>query len=70
MAIIKKQNQVWSGIHDEVVDRISDLTIDCPECESIIYDDPQYCCTTCNRTDGRINVLIWINEQLKNKSDE
>lgn len=53
-------------LRNEIIDRISSLTIDCPECEIIIYDDEQYQCGTCNGG-SRIYVLDWIIEEINNK---
>lgn len=64
---IEKKNTDHSYIHDEIVDRIGDLRVNCPECENI--DDDQYACTTC-WGGGRINVLEWINEQIKPLTSE
>lgn len=51
-------------IRNEIIDRISELSIDCPECESIIYSDEQYQCLTCGG--GRIFVLSWVKSELEN----
>lgn len=47
----------------EIVSRIEELEIDCPECE-YMYSDEQYTCTTCwcQGGGGRINVLSWITD--------
>ena len=51
-------------INDEIIDRINyslrDITIDCPECESM--EDDQYTCTTCWYEGG--NGKIRISEYL------
>jgi len=62
--IFTKIGNSFSYVHDEIIDRINELTIDCPECETIIYDDPQYQCGTCDGG-SRINVLTWIEKQIK-----
>ncbi len=49
---------------NEIVDRISDLMVDCPECETIIHDDDeQYHCMTCEGA-RRINVLDWMASEV------
>ena len=53
----------WVNTHNEIIDRISALTIDCPECENIIHDDEQYQCGTCNGG-SKIFVLDWIKKQI------
>jgi len=58
----KKKGGEWDYVHDEIIERISKLTISCPECENIILDDEQYQCTTCGGGSS-INVLFWINNQ-------
>ncbi len=62
MTIFDKTNENY--IKDEIIDRISNLYIDCPDCESIILDDDQYQCTTCGGG-SRINVLTWVKEQIE-----
>lgn len=46
-------------IEDEIINRLSVLYIDCPECEDIIHTDEQYQCCTCGGG-GRINILNYI----------
>lgn len=65
---IEKRGDGHSYIHNEIVDSIGNLTVECPECRHYIYDDPQYQCVTCGGG-ARIHVLDWINEQLKNVKD-
>jgi DNA-directed RNA polymerase subunit M/transcription elongation factor TFIIS len=64
LKIFNKQNTEHSYVHDEIVDRISGLYIDCPECENIIHSDEQYQCGTCGGG-VRINVLNWVKEQAE-----
>ena len=47
----------------EIIDIISELIIDCPECE-FMYSDDQYTCTTCwsEGGQGTINVFNYIKE--------
>lgn len=55
-------------LRNEIIDRISDLSIECPECESIIGSDEQYQCGTCGCSggcSGRINVLSWIKREIE-----
>ena len=42
----------------EILDRIEDVTIDCPECEHV-YNDDQYSCATCwcQGGQGKIKVM-------------
>lgn len=54
----------WNYTINEIIDRISNLYIDCPECENIIDSDDQYQCTTCGGG-SRINVLDWITKEIK-----
>jgi hypothetical protein len=51
------------NIKGEVLDRIKDLYIECPECESM-YSDDQYTCTTCwyEGGGGRLNVYQYLKE--------
>lgn len=60
-----KNDDGWGYVHNEIIDRISDLTVECPECESIIHSDEQYQCVTCGGG-GRIFVLSWVKSQLEN----
>lgn len=55
----------WDYVRNEIIDRISNLTVDCPECESIIHSDEQYQCGTCGGG-GVIFVMSWIKDELKN----
>ncbi len=55
----------YDSIRNEILDRIASLRIDCPECETIRYDDEQYQCGTCGSSNGKLNVLNWLKEQLK-----
>jgi ribosomal protein L37E len=59
----KEDKDGWHYVRNEIIDRISDLAIDCPECESIIYDDAQYQCGTCGGG-AKINVLNWVKKQV------
>jgi uncharacterized C2H2 Zn-finger protein len=57
-----EKNDGWEFVHNEIVNRIGELYIDCPECESI--DDEQYACQTCGGYPlGKLNVLTYL---LKN----
>jgi len=49
--------------YDEIKERISELVVDCPDCEFFGGDD-QYTCTVCwcQGGEGTINVLDWIKE--------
>jgi len=60
-----KDDDGWGYTRNEIIDRISSLTIDCPECENIIHDDEQYQCGTCDGG-SRIFVLKWIKRQIEN----
>jgi hypothetical protein len=63
--IEKRDNQNgWSYTHNEVIERISSLAIDCPECEDILHSDEQYQCNTCGGG-GKINVLSYFKKNLK-----
>lgn len=62
--LFEKSDNEWNSVRNEIIDRISSLTIDCPECETIIYSDEQYQCGTCNGG-ATIYVLDWIKEELK-----
>lgn len=61
MALEKKGGE-WDYVHDEILDRISVLYVECPECENIIHDDEQYQCGTCGGG-GRVHVLSWIKKR-------
>lgn len=63
---LEKRGGEWDYTHDAIIDRIGDLTINCPECENI--DDEQYQCGTCGCGGGQgtINVLQWVKEQAVN----
>lgn len=52
----------WDYTRNEIIDRISSLTIDCPECENM--DDEQYQCGTCGGG-SRISVLDWMKNEIK-----
>jgi len=52
-------------VRNEIIERISDLSVSCPECENIIHDDDQYQCGTCGGS-ARIHVLNWIKERVAN----
>lgn len=60
--ILNKSNGEWDYIHDEIIDRINRLTIECPECETIHFSDDQYQCGTCGGG-GIIHVGQWIKQQ-------
>lgn len=62
-SLFKKSNSEWDYVKNEIIDRISSLTIDCPECETIIHDDEQYQCGTCNGG-GKIWVKEWIESHI------
>jgi len=51
-------------MEEEIIDRISKLYIDCPECETIKFDDEQYQCNICGSS-GKINVLEYLKELYK-----
>ena len=59
-----KNDDGWGYVRNEIIDMISDLTVECPECESIIHSDEQYQCGTCGGG-GRIFVLSWIKAELE-----
>lgn len=59
-----KNDDGWDYVRNEIIDRISNLTVDCPECENIIHSDEQYQCGTCSGG-GRIFVLSWIESELE-----
>jgi rRNA maturation endonuclease Nob1 len=62
--IFNKTNEDgWDYVRNQIIDRISNLTVQCPECESIIHDDEQYQCGTCGGG-GEIYVLSWIKAEL------
>lgn len=64
MMKIKKFNedQEWH-MDSEIIDRIKELTIECPECESM-WSDEQYQCGTCGGAGAGnyINVYEWLKE--------
>lgn len=60
-----KNDDRWGYTRNEIIDRISSLTIDCPECENIIHSDEQYQCGTCGGG-SRIFVLDWVKNQIEN----
>lgn len=62
--ILEKKGGEWDYVNDEIISRIGELHIDCPECENIIGSDEQYQCGTCGGG-AKINVLEWIKSQLK-----
>lgn len=64
--ILTKRNDEdgWHYTHNEIIERISELYINCPECESIIHSDSQYQCGTCGGG-AKINVLRYITEDAK-----
>ena len=53
---------------DGILDEISELHVDCPDCENIGSDD-QYTCTSCwcQGGNGKINVLEYLKENYKLK---
>jgi len=59
----------YAYVKNEIIDRVSALYVDCPECETIIHDDEQYQCGTCGGG-GRINVLDWVKNQIKNNTQK
>lgn len=61
---LNKHNNEWSYVHDEIIDRINGLYVNCPECENIIHDDDQYQCMTCGGG-SRINVMEWVKNKIK-----
>ncbi len=58
------KNDEWEYTHNEIISRISNLTIDCPECKNIIHSDEQYQCGTCDGG-SKIYVLDWLKQQGK-----
>jgi hypothetical protein len=66
---LQKHGGAWDYVHDTIIDRISNLYIDCPECENIIGDDEQYQCGTCDGG-ARINVMGWIKKQTDEQRTE
>lgn len=56
-------------INDEILDRIKELYIDCPECETIILGDEQYSCTLCEGS-GRLSVYTLMKEQFDKSEKE
>lgn len=62
--LFKKTASKWDYTRNEIIDRISQLTVNCPECENIIHDDPQYQCGTCGGG-SEIRVLDWVNNRIK-----
>lgn len=60
----KDESDKWAYVRNEIIDRISELEIDCPECENTRYDDDQYECGTCGTTSSKIRVMAWIKYQL------
>jgi len=60
----KTEGEGWNYTHNEIINRISELYINCPECETVIHDDEQYQCCTCGGG-SRINVRRWVEEKLK-----
>lgn len=65
----EKVNDKWSNIHDTILDNISVLTIECPECVGIIDSDDQYQCMTCEGG-SEINVLEWVTKKFKEATNE
>jgi len=58
--------------NDEILDRIKETTINCPDCEDF-YGDEQYTCATCwcEGGQGKINVYNWLKENhtsMQNKN--
>lgn len=51
------------SLQKEILSRIKNLTIDCPECEHMWSDD-QYCCTTCwsQGGQGKLNVYNYLKD--------
>lgn len=45
----------------EIFNRISNLEVDCPDCEHVFGDD-QYTCTTCwsQGGEGKLNVIEFL----------
>ena len=58
------------NIEKEILERISRVEIDCPDCEWV--EDDQYTCTTCwnQGGNGRINVSTWLKEQEYKKLND
>ena len=61
---IQFENTNDDGVRGEIIERFSALKIDCPECETIIYEDHQYQCGTCGGS-GCIFVLPWVKSEVK-----
>jgi len=53
-------------INEEILNRLDELWIDCPDCENMGMDD-EYTCTTCWSTggDGQINVGALFRKYIK-----
>lgn len=51
-------------MEDEILERIGQLYIDCPECESYLDADEQYQCTICG-SNGKINVLDYLKQKFE-----
>jgi hypothetical protein len=64
--IFNKTDNEWDFVSNEIKDRISSLTISCPECETILHSDEQYQCGTCNGGVS-INISEWIEDTIKQK---
>jgi len=55
----------------DILDRIKDLTINCPACEDF-YGDDQYTCDTCWCVGGQgiINAYEWLSENNHLQKDK
>jgi len=52
-------------MREEILEIISKVEIDCPDCKLILFSDEQYQCTTCGSS-GKIDVLKYLNELYEN----
>lgn len=57
------------NMEEEILNRINQLVIDCPECEYIFHSDDQYQCNTCGSS-GKINVIEYLNERFDAKIEK
>lgn len=56
-------NELTERIEEEIIEKLDDTYIDCPDCEWM-YSDEQYTCTTCwcEGGHGKLHVLTYIKE--------
>lgn len=64
-----KDDDGWNYVRNNIIDRVSELTVTCPECENILLDDDQYQCTTCGGQ-CKINVLNWVKDEFKHNQNK